>query len=219
MCFGLRLERKGEICNFPSPNPPVRQLANVSGKYKKTTMKPIFTIHAGEYLVAAEIEKSLKGATVWLPSKDTGIDLLLTDKTNKKTTSIQVKFSKDFNTTHVKEQFRPNIKGTGWWTLNKEKIKNSQADYWIFILYSFEKKSHDFIIIKPKDLLNIFTKLDRQGKTLHCYLTVTKKKKAFETRGLSKSDMALLCDDKYTNNQRDMTKYLNDWTPIINELK
>jgi hypothetical protein len=34
-------------------------------------MKPIFTIHAGEYLVAAEIEKSLKNVTVWLPSKDT----------------------------------------------------------------------------------------------------------------------------------------------------
>ena len=49
-------------------------------------MKPIFTIHAGEYLVAAEIEKTLKEVTVWLPSKDTGIDLLLAYKSNKKRT-------------------------------------------------------------------------------------------------------------------------------------
>ncbi len=112
-------------------------------------MKPIFTIHAGEYLVAAEIEKSLKGVTVWLPSKDTGIDLLLTDKANKKTVSIQVKSSKDFSVTHAKEQFRPNIKGTGWWTLDRDKIKNSQAEYWIFILYSLVDRTHDLIIIKP----------------------------------------------------------------------
>lgn len=181
-------------------------------------MKPIYTIHAGEYLVAAEIEQSLKGVTIWLPSKDTGIDLLLTDKENKKTVSVQVKFSKDFNVTHVKEQFRPNIKGTGWWTLNKEKIQNSKADFWIFILYSIEKKSHDFIIIKPKNLLKIFSNLDRQGKTLHCYLTVTNNKKAFETRGLSKAEMALMCDDQYINSQRDMTEYLNNWTHIIDRL-
>lgn len=182
-------------------------------------MKPIFTIHAGEYLVAAEIEKSLKGVAVWLPSKDTGIDLLLTDKTNKKTTSIQVKFSKDFNLTHVKEHLRPNIKGTGWWTLSRDKIEKSQAEYWIFILYSFEKKAHDFVIIRPKILLNIFDDLGRQGERVDCYITVTKNKKIFETRGLSKTDMQLLCDNKYTNRHRDLTKYLNDWKSIIKVLK
>lgn len=68
-----------------------------------------------------------------MPSKDIGIDLLLTDKSNKKTISIQVKFSKDFNTTHVEENLRKNIKGTGWWTLNKEKIESSQSDYWVLL--------------------------------------------------------------------------------------
>ena len=98
-------------------------------------MKPIFTIHEGEYLVATQIEEKFKNVNVWLPSKDTGIDLLLTDKSNKKMVSIQVKFSKDFNITHVEENLRKNIKGTGWWTLNKEKIKSSQADYWVFVLF------------------------------------------------------------------------------------
>src|SRR5690554_7689567 len=68
-------------------------------------MQPLFTIHAGEYLVGSHIEQHLRDpngdkVNVWVPSKDTGIDLLVTDKTNKKTTSLQVKFSKDFLLTH-----------------------------------------------------------------------------------------------------------------------
>ena len=59
-------------------------------------MKPISSIHAGEYLVGTHIEENYKTFNVWLPSKDTGIDLLVTDKTNNKTVSLQVKFSKDF---------------------------------------------------------------------------------------------------------------------------
>ena len=55
-------------------------------------MKPIFTIHAGEYLVASYIEQKFKRFNVWIPSKDTGIDLLITDSNNKKTVSLQVKF-------------------------------------------------------------------------------------------------------------------------------
>jgi hypothetical protein len=182
-------------------------------------MKPIFTIHAGEYLVAAEIENKLKDVTVWLPSKDTGIDLLLTDKLNKKTTSLQVKFSKDFNTTHTKENLRRNIKGTGWWKLNKEKIENSQADYWVFIIYSLERKTHDYIIIEPEILLGIFEKLSKTSKTLHCYFTVTTSDRAFETRGLKKEDMAALYKGEYENVDRDVTRFLNNWEPITDKLK
>jgi len=59
-------------------------------------MKPIFSIHAGEYLVGTHIEENYKNFNVWLPSKDTGVDLLVTDQANSKTASLQVKFSKDF---------------------------------------------------------------------------------------------------------------------------
>ena len=59
-------------------------------------MKPLFTIHAGEYLVGSYIEKKYSNWHLWVPSKDTGIDLLVTNKNNSKTSSIQVKFSKDY---------------------------------------------------------------------------------------------------------------------------
>jgi len=201
-------------------------------------MKPIFTIHAGEYLVGAQIEKKFKDVNVWLPSKDTGIDLLLTDKSNKKTVSIQVKFSKDFNTTYVKENLRKNIKGIGWWTLYEEKIKGSQADYWVFVLYNIKEKTHDYIIIEPKKLLDIFKKLNRtktKKDRLDCYFTVTTEEafekrglnnkeekaeeKAFETRGLNKKEMEELYKGTYTNTDRDVTEFLNNWNPIIDKLK
>ena len=46
-------------------------------------MRPIFTIHAGEYLVANYIEQhygKAQGVRVGVPSKDDGIDLLVTSK-------------------------------------------------------------------------------------------------------------------------------------------
>lgn len=187
-------------------------------------MKPIFTIHAGEYLVATEIEKKYKNINVWVPSKDTGIDLLLTDKSNKKTISLQVKYSKDFNITHTTENLRQKIKGTGWWTLNKEKIKNSRADYWVFILYSLERKTHSYIIIKPQKLLKFLENLpksnDKRNKNrLDCYITVTTDGKAFETRGLKRKEIEELLEGRSNNKERDLTKFLNNWDSILNKLK
>jgi hypothetical protein len=54
------------------------------------SMRPLFTIHAGEYLVGAHIEQAHRRWRVWLPTKDTGIDLLVTDSTNGKAVSLQV---------------------------------------------------------------------------------------------------------------------------------
>ncbi|MGE0568698.1 MAG: hypothetical protein AB7O73_12170 [Bacteroidia bacterium] len=182
-------------------------------------MKPIFTIHAGEYLVGSEIEKKLRGYNVWIPSKDSGIDLLVTNRNNTKTASLQVKFSKDFNATHVKEVFRPYIKGAGWWRLNRNKIKNSKADLWVFILYSFQHKGQDYIIIKPKDLLSLFSKTGRSEDTIHCYITVTNNKTVFETRGVNHKDMQLVCRNQYNNKIRNLKQYLNNWQPVTQKLK
>jgi Restriction endonuclease len=181
-------------------------------------MKPIFTIHAGEYLVASEIEGKLKELNVWIPSKDTGIDLLVTSQNNSKTASIQVKYSKDFSTTLVKQVFRPNIKAAGWWTLNRKKIQTSNADFWVFILYSLEKKNCDFVIINPKELLQIFDKTSRSNSSIHCYIWVTNHNTVFETRGLSNDDMQMICNNNYASADRDLQKYLNNWKPIILKL-
>jgi len=84
-------------------------------------MKSLFTIHAGEYLVGSHIENKFKDLRVWIPSKDTGIDLLVSNADNSKAMSIQVKFSKDFS--HQTKSL-----SCGWWTLNEQKLADSTAD-------------------------------------------------------------------------------------------
>lgn len=96
------------------------------------TMRPLFTIHAGEYLVGFHIELHLRApngdkVNVWVSSKETGTDLLVTDQ---KMTSLQVKFSKDFLLTHGRPEYRDKLFSCGWWTLNREKIRES----WVFVL-------------------------------------------------------------------------------------
>jgi len=78
-------------------------------------MRPIFTIHAGEFLVAEHIEKKFRDLNVWIPTKDTGIDLLVTNKKDQsKSVSIQVKFSRDYKPVEATDDFsRSLIAGGG----------------------------------------------------------------------------------------------------------
>nr|MCD6648356.1 hypothetical protein [Vibrio cholerae] len=60
-----------------------------------------------------------KEINVLIPSKDTGVDFLLTDRSNQKTTSIQVKFSRDFRITNGTDLQQKELLSCGWWTLNR----------------------------------------------------------------------------------------------------
>lgn len=54
-------------------------------------MKPLFTIHVGEFVAGDYIERTFRRVNVWVPTKDTGVDLLVSDRKNKKALSLQVK--------------------------------------------------------------------------------------------------------------------------------
>ena len=119
-------------------------------------MKPISSIHAGEYLVGTHIEENYKNLNVWLPSKDTGIDLLVTDQTNSKTVSLQVKFSKDFLGSlgnSLSDVVARKVKSGGWWTFKREKIRDSRADLWILVLYRFSRRDYDLLVIEPAEFV------------------------------------------------------------------
>ena len=47
-------------------------------------MKPLFTIHGGEYLVGSYVEEHFRRVNVWGPSKDTGVDLLVSERHNRR---------------------------------------------------------------------------------------------------------------------------------------
>ena len=69
-------------------------------------MKPLFTVHVGEYLAGSHIEQHYKRVSVLIPSRGTGVDLLVSDRRDRSTVSIQVKFSKDFLPTHMAPSFK-----------------------------------------------------------------------------------------------------------------
>lgn len=52
--------------------------------FAEEKMKSLFTVHAGEYFVGSHIETHYPKWNVWVPSKDTGIDLLVTNAGNTK---------------------------------------------------------------------------------------------------------------------------------------
>jgi len=182
-------------------------------------VKPIFTIHAGEYLVGTHIESEFKNLNVWLPTKDTGIDLLVTDNKNKKVVSIQVKFSKDFLVENKSDALKRGLKAAGWWSLKREKILKSNADLWVFVLYSFDQKKLDFIIIPPHVLLKRLETVHKQEKVIQTYFYVTKKNKCWEARGLGIADQVLVAEGMYSNKRRDFTKYLNNWDSVVASLR
>jgi hypothetical protein len=183
-------------------------------------MKPISSIYAGEYLVGTYIEENYKTFNVWLPSKDTGIDLLVTDKTNSKTVSLQVKFSKDFLGSlgnSLSEVVATKVKSGGWWTFNTEKIRSSRADLWILVLYRFSRRDYDLLVIEPANLLRRYEQLNRTGR-IQSYVWVTASGKRWETRGLNKQKQIELANDDLVDSARDLSAYLNNWRVLETKL-
>jgi hypothetical protein len=187
-------------------------------------MKTLFTIHAGEFLVGEHFETVFKkNVNVWIPAKDTGIDLLVTDKTNKKTVSLQVKFSRDYPHSHVDFERPP--RASGWLPIKRRKLENSSADFWVLVLLAFDRKTTDFIILPRKKLLDRLNSIHgHESKVIHCYLWATSAKTAskrmcWETRGLKHADEVLISKDEYKDADRDFTGYLNNWEPIHRLLK
>jgi hypothetical protein len=174
-------------------------------------MRPIFTVHAGEYLVASEIETLFPAHRVWIPSKDDGIDLLVTDKSSQKSTSIQVKFSKDHLASGKDAHATAEIKSGGWWKLNRKKLLESPADIWVLVLCEFENRKYDYVVISPKELARRYGTIASNVETIQSYFWVTRSGKCWETRGLGKSDLKAVCDDSFTSKSRDFTDFLNRW--------
>jgi hypothetical protein len=182
-------------------------------------MKPLFTVHAGEYLVGEYIERNFPDWNVWLPSKDTGVDLLVTNTRNRKAVSLQVKFSKDYSFNRSPLLQSRMIAG-GWWSLDVRKIQKSNADFWIFVLPSFVENEISFIVVPPDELLRRYKAIPATAKQrIDSYLRVTKTKQCWEARGLPDADMELIALDRFTDANRDFTVFLNAWKQIYARLK
>ena len=183
-------------------------------------MKPIFTVHAGEYLVGEYIERTYRRWNVWVQSKDTGVDLLVTAGKNRKTVTLQVKFSKDFTPSSTSPLIHNRLVGLGWWTHNTKKITESAADFWVFVLPSFAERRNHFIILPPVTLLQRLREIHGRGRNaIQSYFVITRTNRCWETRGLNGEDMDLVALDRFRDTRRDFTVFLNAWHQIEKRLK
>jgi hypothetical protein len=183
-------------------------------------VKTLFTIHAGEFLVGELIGRKFRSAKIWMPAKDTGVDLLVTDSDNRHAVSLQVKFSRDYrNVENMKKAFRgAPLKVCSRWTIPRKKLAESEADYWVFVLMGFASHATDFVIIKPAELLAKLDKIHGQMDTITSYLWVTEDKRCWDARDQKQAEQLEILNGKHIGGARDFTAYLNQWSVIQTHL-
>jgi hypothetical protein len=127
---------------------------------------------------------------------------------------LQVKFSKDFLVTHMGPEFQKDLRASGWWTIDRGKLRKSPADFWVFVLLGFARRTTDFVILPPKELLRRLQSIHGSRKTIQSYLSVTERERCWETRGLRHEDRLHIANDNYCELSRDFSKWLNNWEPV-----
>lgn len=177
-------------------------------------MKPIFTPHAGEFLVGEMIEQEY-GLNVWLPSKDVGTDLLVTDPGNSRTCSLQVKLSRDYADRYKMPSLGiGDITASGWFQFSRAKIESSPADYWVLLIVSAKKSGEKIrthhVVIPPERLLKKLVKTYGDVSTFKFYLAVTDTEKVYDWRG-PKGQNGDLKKGLSRSNPRNYSDYLENW--------
>jgi hypothetical protein len=86
--------------------------------------------------------------------------------------------------------FQEPLRVCTWFTINRNKLHDSRADFWIFVLSGFKKHSRDFVVVPTAELQDRLMKIhgSEGKKMIHSYLWVTEDNRCWETRDLSKGD-------------------------------
>tara|TARA_B100001123_G_C15025577_1_gene913273 strand:+ start:250 stop:810 length:561 start_codon:yes stop_codon:yes gene_type:complete len=185
-------------------------------------MKPVYTIHAGEYFVGSHIEKIFPNCNIWIPSKDTGIDLLISNANNTKTVSIQVKSSKDYSPSDLNPDIRNNLVGSSWFSsLNNKSLTKSKADFWVLVIFSFKKSNYQYVVIPKEKLLKLLKRIHPGKQNYNSFIWVTKEMECWETRGLKKTQLEAILNNetKGIDKDRNFSEFLNNWTLLEQKLK
>ena len=166
-------------------------------------------------MVGQHIESKFKDKNVWVPTKDRGLDLLVTNKSNKRALGVQVKFSRDFlPLMKLDPSATKALRSCTWFTLERAKIAQSTADIWVLVLLGFAKSTYDFVIIPPRELLKKLEQLHPRLERYQTYVWVTKRERAWLTRGVSKEEQLKITANTYDHELRDLSPELNNWNRI-----
>jgi hypothetical protein len=170
-------------------------------------MKPIFTVHEGEFLVGDHINRRLgRKYDVWVPTKDSGVDLLVTRKGRRgKAAGLQVKFSRGFS---INEEMARHLIATSWFTLEPRKIRRSQADLWVFVILTLKHAEH-FVVIPTQELRK---RIPHRGRTKwNLYLWVYDDGSCYQVRDLGKEERLDTVHRGVRDSHRDFSEWLEHW--------
>ena len=175
-------------------------------------MNPIFLIHAGEFLFAKQVEANHRDLNCWVPSKDRGVDLLLTSSDNRKTVGVQVKSSRSYLRGAGPGDGSERLKIGGWCNFSRNRLENSPADIWSFVLISPRRSEPPvFLNIPPADLLQRLEKIHGVRDKYSIYPWVTSDNKALDGRSLSQGEKLALENYELDWGDRDFTDCLEAW--------
>lgn len=173
-------------------------------------MRPLFTIHAGEFLVGDYIKRRLSARfDVWVPGQDTGIDLLVTRKRRAPSAArpiaLQIKFSRSF----PGGPRAPSRLASGWFKLTPSKILSSRADVWVFVVLDLRQRAY-FVLIPTRELRRRIPRA--RPPVWHLYLTFYKGRTCIDTRDLSPREHPTPPDYAVKDARRDYSDYVENWS-------
>ncbi|MFY9532277.1 MAG: hypothetical protein WBC04_19505 [Candidatus Acidiferrales bacterium] len=170
-------------------------------------MKPIFTIHEGEFLVGDHINRKFgRKYNVWVPTKDSGVDLLVTRKTGEgKPVGLQVKFSRSFD---IPDELTRHVLATSWYTLDPKKISQSQADLWVFVFMTLRHQRY-FVLLPTSELKK---RIPRGcGSKWNLYLWAYADGSCYQVRDLNLEGRLKAAHRGVQDRNRDFSKWFENW--------
>lgn len=194
-------------------------LGNSIHSRKSTEMRTLFTIHAGEYLVGELIADRFKNLDIWVPAKDTGVDLLVTGKECNARLKLQVKFSRTYEPSKAVSDFDKSHVAGGWLTISPGQLADSAADLWIIVLDQRvgDDWKRQFIVVPRHVLLEKLKAVHgKSSKKYQFYPTILSTGTCLDARGLSADAKDRIAKGTFPSDERsrDLTPYLNNWEPL-----
>jgi hypothetical protein len=177
-------------------------------------MRPLFTIHAGEYVAGSFIEKTFRNCRVWIPSRDTGIDLLVTNAACSRSLKLQVKFSKDFAPTDASREYQNKLLACSWFKIPTDALRRSEADYWVLVLHSFKEGRPRFLVIKPSELLKRASKYHGRRNRYDFYFWINSSNRCWDAREFGAEDRRKIAHNCLVNAERNYSRFLDNWKPL-----
>jgi hypothetical protein len=177
-------------------------------------MRSLFSVHAGEFLAGSHIERHFPRLNLWVPARDSGVDLLVSDARNRSALSLQVKSSRDYLPTHMPRLFQKDLRACTWFKIKRKKLTDTPADLWVLVIHGFARRSTDYVVIPPRELHRRLRSIHGNQTAFQTYLWVTEDGRCWETRGLVRRDQDRIVDGRFHAPSRDFTKWLNHWQPL-----